>query len=58
MKNEVFIRGAEIGSLEAGKSAIIVDENGVMKKTSPVVDYFVGQKGVCIETMHTIYRTR
>ena len=57
MKREVKIRGTmDMGSLEVGKNAVLILENGDLVRTSKiVVPPFVGGGVIRVETQNSVY---
>ena len=57
MKKEIKIRGTmDMGSLEVGKSAVLILENGDLIRTSKIVTQpFVGGGVIRVETQNSVY---
>lgn len=54
-KEKIRARGADVGSIEKGKRARILLEDGSWISTSPIIEYFVGNSSVIIETKNHTY---
>ena len=57
MKREVKIKGTmDMGSLEVGKKAVLILENGDLVRTSKIVTQpFVGGGVIRVETQNSVY---
>lgn len=54
-KETIRARGADVGSIGKGKRARILLEDGRWISTSPIIEYFVGNSSVIIETKNHTY---